>query len=161
MSHSLEHYISTGGHLNNVLSINPDVRNDDSTFSDDTNHTSDGLAYVCATLTHKLKLYDDNNEHRGKALFAEDLCYWLNTPAPPCDGLSPLHWLGLNPLVKLGAPTYGLVERFEDTTRDLFQTSLDPFHDIDGNVQGGFMTVSDQLSDVNKKLDFLACAILS
>ncbi|KAH8982131.1 hypothetical protein EDB86DRAFT_2834528 [Lactarius hatsudake] len=123
-------------------------------------------------------MFDDNNERRGKALFAEDLCYWLNTPAPSCNGLSPLHWLGLNPLVKLGAPTchFGpprpppppdpsllaeMTDSFADTTRDLLRSSLDPFHDIDGNVQGGFMDVSDQLTDINKKLDFLARTILS
>ncbi|KAH8996078.1 hypothetical protein EDB86DRAFT_2829219 [Lactarius hatsudake] len=149
-----------------------------SQFSDDTDHASDGLAYICATLAHKLQLYDEKNERRGKALFAEDLCYWLNTPAPACENLSPLHWLGLNPLVRLGAPTshFGppppppipdpsahdeLVERIADSTRDIFQYSIAPFHDIDGNVQGGFMDVTDRLDDVNKKLDFLARTLLS
>ncbi|KAH8995069.1 hypothetical protein EDB86DRAFT_3077875 [Lactarius hatsudake] len=178
MSHSTDHYIHTGGHLQDVFSIQPDVPDNDSVFSDDTDHASDGLAYICATFAHKLQLYDEKNERCGKALFAEDLCYWLNTPAPACDHLSPLHWLGLNPLVRLGAPTShfgppppptipdpsaydGLIERFEDTTRDLLQTSLDPFHNIDGNVQGGFLDVADQLADVNKKLNFLARSILS
>ncbi|KAH8983485.1 hypothetical protein EDB86DRAFT_3122469 [Lactarius hatsudake] len=179
MSRPLDHYISTGGHLDDLRAAMTDGDDDgQSQFSDDSDHASDGLNYVHATITHQLKLYDENNERRGKALYAEDLCYWLNTPAPSCDGLSPLHWLGLNPLVKLGAPTchFGppppppppdttaheeLVERFEDTTRDLFNSSLAPFHDIDGNVQGGFMDVSDRLDDVNKKLDFLARALLS
>ncbi|KAH9004640.1 hypothetical protein EDB86DRAFT_3200382 [Lactarius hatsudake] len=178
MSHSTDHYIRTGGHLQDVFPMQPDVHDNDSVFSDDTDHASDGLAYICATFTHKLQLYDEKNERRGKALFAEDLCYWLNTPAPACDNLSPLHWLGLNPLVRLGAPSchFGppppppppdttaqdeLVERFEDTTRDLLNSSLAPFHDIDGNVQGGFMEVNDRLDDFNKKLDFLARTLLS
>ncbi|KAH8997810.1 hypothetical protein EDB86DRAFT_3076343 [Lactarius hatsudake] len=152
MSRPTDHYIRTGGHLQDVFSLQPDVPDNDSVFSDDTDHASDGLAYICATFAHKLQLYDEKNERRGKALFAEDLCYWLNTPAPACNSLSPLHWLGLNPL---------LVERFEDTTRDLLNSSLAPFHDIDGNVQGGFMDVSDRLDDVNKKLDFLARTLLS
>ncbi|KAH8979558.1 hypothetical protein EDB86DRAFT_3088764 [Lactarius hatsudake] len=150
MSRPLEHYISTGGHLDNLRAAMTDGEDDSqSQFSDDTDHASDGLNFVYATITHQLKLYDDNNERRGKALFAEDLCYWLNTPAPACDNLSPLHWLGLNPL------------RIADSTRDIFQYSIAPFHDIDGNVQGGFMDVNDRLDDVNKKLDFLARTLLS
>ncbi|KAH8980256.1 hypothetical protein EDB86DRAFT_3137288 [Lactarius hatsudake] len=179
MPRPLEHYTSTGGHLDNLRAAMTDGEDDgQSQFSDDTDHASDGLAYICATFAHKLQLHDENNERRGKALFAEDLCYWLNTPAPACENLSPLHWLGLNPLVRLGAPTshYGppppppipdppihdeLVERIADSTRDIFQYSIAPFHDIDGNVQGGFMDVNDRLDDVNKKLDFLARTLLS
>ncbi|KAH8982247.1 hypothetical protein EDB86DRAFT_3086316 [Lactarius hatsudake] len=179
MSHSFEHYLTTGGHLDDLQAAMTDGDADgQSQFSDDSDHASDGLNYVHATITHQLKLYDDNNERRGKALYAEDLCYWLNTPAPSCNGLSPLHWLGLNPLVKLGAPTchFGppppppppdtstlerLADTFADATRDLLNPFFSPFEDIDGSVQGGFSNVNHRLDDVNKKLDFLARNLLS
>ncbi|KAH8999608.1 hypothetical protein EDB86DRAFT_2828229 [Lactarius hatsudake] len=174
MSHSFEHYLTTGGHLDTLQAAMTDGDDDgQSQFSDDSDHASDGLNYIHATITHQLKLYDDNNERRGKALYADDLCYWLNTPAPSCDGLSPLHWLGLNPLVKLGAPTChfgpppdtsileGLADTFADTTRDLLNPFFSPFQDIDGSVQGGFSDVNHRLDDVNKKLDFLARSLLS
>ncbi|KAH8976623.1 hypothetical protein EDB86DRAFT_3095267 [Lactarius hatsudake] len=141
MSHPTEHYISTGGHLQDVFSIQPNVPDDDSVFSDDSDHASDGMAYICATLTHKITMFDNNNEHRGKALFTEDLCYWLNTPAPSCDD--------------------GLAEAYAETTRDLLNPFFSPFQDIDGCVQGGFSDVNYRLDDVNKKLDFLARTLLS
>ncbi|KAH8984158.1 hypothetical protein EDB86DRAFT_3084709 [Lactarius hatsudake] len=141
MSHSIDHYINTGGHLQDVFSVQPDAPDDDSVFSDDSDHASDGIAYICATLTHKLTMFDNNNERRGKALFAEDLCYWLNTPAPSCDE--------------------GLAETFADTTRDLLNPFFSPFQDIDGSVQGGFLDINYRLDDVNKKLDFLARTLLS
>ncbi|KAH8994155.1 hypothetical protein EDB86DRAFT_3078361 [Lactarius hatsudake] len=179
MSHSFEHYLTTGGHLDTLQAAMTDGDDDgQSQFSDDSDHASDGLNYIHATITRQLKLYDDDNGRRGKALYAEDLCYWLNTPAPSCDGLSPLHWLGLNPLVKLGAPTChfgppppppppdtstleGLVDSFADATRDLLNPFFSPFQDIDGSVQGGFTDVNHRLDDVNKKLDFLARNLLS
>ncbi|KAH9051962.1 hypothetical protein EDB87DRAFT_1728314 [Lactarius vividus] len=39
------------------------------------------------------------------AAFAAELVDNLNTPASHWDGLTALHWLGLNPLVRLGAPS--------------------------------------------------------
>ncbi|KAH9051442.1 hypothetical protein EDB87DRAFT_1582568 [Lactarius vividus] len=42
---------------------------------------------------------------RSKAAFAAELVDNLNTPASHWDGLTALHWLGLNPLVRLGAPS--------------------------------------------------------
>ncbi|KAH8978112.1 hypothetical protein EDB86DRAFT_3155437 [Lactarius hatsudake] len=91
---------------------------------------------------------------------------------PPCTGLAstPSSGSGLRPLTSgplLPPPipdpsTHAeLVERIADSTRDIFQYSIAPFHDIDGNVQGGFMDVNDRLNDVNKKLDFLARTLLS
>ncbi|KAH8979526.1 hypothetical protein EDB86DRAFT_3088784 [Lactarius hatsudake] len=178
MAHPLNHYISTGGHLDDVRGTTLDIGDADSAFSDDSDHASDGIAYICATLTHKITMFDDSDERRGKALFAEDLCYWLNTPAPSCDGLSPLHWLGLNPLVKLGAPTchFGppppppppdtslledVTEWFADATCDLLNPFFSPFKDIDSTVQGGFTDVGHRLDDVNRKLDFLARTLIS
>ncbi|KAH8993540.1 hypothetical protein EDB86DRAFT_3171222 [Lactarius hatsudake] len=137
-----------------------------------------GLQFIQDALVDGIYYVDSAGLTRTKAQIAEDFVMVLNTPADACDGLSPLHWLGLNPVVRLGAPSChfgppppptipdpsaydGLIECFEDTTRDLLRSSLNPFHDIDGNVQGGFMDVSDQLVDVNKKLDFLARTILS
>ncbi|KAH8989009.1 hypothetical protein EDB86DRAFT_3201715 [Lactarius hatsudake] len=141
MSHPTDHYISTGGHLQDVFSLQPDVPDNDSVLSDDTDHASDGMAYICATLTHKLPMFDNNNERRGKALFAEDLCYWLNTPSLSCDE--------------------DVTERFMDATRDLLNPFFSPFQDIDGSVQGGFSDVNYCLDDVNKKLNFLARTLLS
>ncbi|KAH9051808.1 hypothetical protein EDB87DRAFT_1693606 [Lactarius vividus] len=44
------------------------------------------------------------NPH-SKAAFAAELVDNLNTPTSHWDGLTALHWLGLNPLVHLGAPS--------------------------------------------------------
>ncbi|KAH8993557.1 hypothetical protein EDB86DRAFT_3078594 [Lactarius hatsudake] len=142
MSHSFEHYLTTGGHLDTLQAAMTDGDDDgQSQFSNDSDHASDGLNYIHATITRQLKLYDNDNERHGKALYAKDLCYWLNMPAPSCDD--------------------GLAETFADTTRDLLNPFFSPFQDIDGSVQGGFSDVNYRLDGVDKKLDFLARTLLS
>ncbi|KAH9052851.1 hypothetical protein EDB87DRAFT_1691318 [Lactarius vividus] len=63
-----------------------------------------GLEYLVTILSDMSTLTPSGNP-RSKAAFAAELVDNLNTPASHWDGLTALHWLGLNPLVRLGAPS--------------------------------------------------------
>ncbi|KAH9052236.1 hypothetical protein EDB87DRAFT_1692632 [Lactarius vividus] len=63
-----------------------------------------GLEYLVMILSDMSTLTPSGNP-RSKAAFAAELVDNLNTPASHWDGLTALHWLGLNPLVRLGAPS--------------------------------------------------------
>ncbi|KAH9067682.1 hypothetical protein EDB87DRAFT_1573260 [Lactarius vividus] len=62
-----------------------------------------GLQFLVMLLSDMSTLTPSGNPH-SKAAFAAELVNTLNTPASHWDGLTALHWLGLNPLVRLGAP---------------------------------------------------------
>ncbi|KAH8982322.1 hypothetical protein EDB86DRAFT_3086226 [Lactarius hatsudake] len=180
MPKSFEHYLETGGHLQDVHDVfgGGPLPSADYPSPPPMDPVAYGLMFIQDAFQGGINTIDCEGHPCSKALIAKDVAMVLNTPADACDGLSPLHWLGLNPVVKLGAPTchHGppppppppdnslleeMTEKFADTTRDLLQYSLDPFHNINGNVQGGFTNVSEQLADINKKPNFLARALLS
>ncbi|KAH9050331.1 hypothetical protein EDB87DRAFT_1696966 [Lactarius vividus] len=66
-----------------------------------------GLEYLVTILSDMSTLTPSGNP-RSKAAFAAELVDNLNTPASHWDGLTALHWLGLNPLVRLGAPSVAI-----------------------------------------------------
>ncbi|KAH9169028.1 hypothetical protein EDB89DRAFT_2073447 [Lactarius sanguifluus] len=121
----------------------------------------------------------DNTDGQKPQLMAE-LMDMLNTPAPHTEGLSPLHWLGLNPLVILGAPTghlgplppptppsqdpkfhQSVTDAVSGVVDDCFRGHLEPFHSMSGNVQCGFEDVNRRLDEIDKKFNFLVRASLS
>ncbi|KAH8979388.1 hypothetical protein EDB86DRAFT_3088991 [Lactarius hatsudake] len=153
MPKSFEHYLQTGGHLQDVDNVFGGGSSClDHPSSPPVSDVAHGLQFIQDAISDGIDYVDSKGLLRTKAQITEDFVMVLNTLAEACDGLSPLHWLGLNPM---------MTDWFADTTRDLLQSSLDPFHNIDGNVQGGFMDVSDQFGAINKKLDFLARTLLS
>ncbi|KAH9057753.1 hypothetical protein EDB87DRAFT_1685912 [Lactarius vividus] len=62
-----------------------------------------GLEYLSMILSELATITPSGNP-RTKASYAAELVETLNTPAKHWDGLTALHWLGLNPLARLGAP---------------------------------------------------------
>ncbi|KAH8996079.1 hypothetical protein EDB86DRAFT_3077204 [Lactarius hatsudake] len=154
MSHDFDHYMETGGHLQDIHDAFGELPG--SNFSSPP--PMDPVSYSVLFLLVSLQSQVNTMDHKGcpclKALIAEDLVTVLNTPAATCNDLSPLHWLGLNPVVSID-------EMVSTSMHKLLQSSLEPFHDLDGDVQSGFQDVSAQLADVNKKLDFLAHTLLS
>ncbi|KAH9172244.1 hypothetical protein EDB89DRAFT_2070041 [Lactarius sanguifluus] len=110
----------------------------------------------------------------------------LNTPASLTEGLSPLHWLGLNPVVILGAPTGhlgpqpppaptttpplpsqdpNLPQLVSDAVVgivvDEFTHTMWPISVMSEDVQEGFEEMSHRFNAMEKKLDFLARLSLS
>ncbi|KAH9160307.1 hypothetical protein EDB89DRAFT_2082031 [Lactarius sanguifluus] len=94
----------------------------------------------------------------------------LNTPAASTGGLSPLHWLGLNPLVILGAPTghqgpalpppppnSTLINSLTQAISSAVASSL---QDITTGMFEASLETEKSFSDINRKLDFLARKIL-
>ncbi|KAH9056606.1 hypothetical protein EDB87DRAFT_1687176 [Lactarius vividus] len=61
-----------------------------------------GLKYLSMLLSNILTL---SGNPCSKAAFTAELANNLNTPASYWDGLTALHWLSLNPLICLGAPS--------------------------------------------------------
>ncbi|KAH8998298.1 hypothetical protein EDB86DRAFT_3149378 [Lactarius hatsudake] len=169
MPKSFKHYLQTGGHLQDV----PDVFGGGShrpsrTSSPPMDDIAHGLSFIQDAISDGIDYVDSAGLARTKAQIAKDFVMVLNTPAEACWGPPPATLAPLLPLWPPSSPPPPnttlldeMTERFADTTRDLLQSSLDPFHNIDGNVQGGFMDVADQLANVNKKLDFLARTLLS
>ncbi|KAI9428870.1 hypothetical protein BJY52DRAFT_1200759 [Lactarius psammicola] len=74
-------------------------------LSDPLDAEASGVMAINDLLINHLDPSDADGRPKRKAQFAEDFQFFFNTPTPIFDGLSPLHWLGLNPVVKLGAPT--------------------------------------------------------
>ncbi|KAH9171469.1 hypothetical protein EDB89DRAFT_1906935 [Lactarius sanguifluus] len=122
----------------------------------------------------------DDHSHEGKVLLMAALLHDLNTPVVRLGGLSPLHWLGLNPLVILGAPTGHLgpplppIPLSEDpnlhqsisdavcgVVGDQFRFGLEPLETLSEEVRSGFEATDTRFSAIEKKLNFLAQLSLS
>ncbi|KAH9160016.1 hypothetical protein EDB89DRAFT_1915310 [Lactarius sanguifluus] len=97
MSHDFDHYLTTGGHLDDVQNM----LQGSSTPPPPHQHPSpDDRALEFVYDVFQDLASGDHDRPRLMAAALES----LNAPAPLLGGLSPLHWLGLNPLVILGAP---------------------------------------------------------
>ncbi|KAH9165741.1 hypothetical protein EDB89DRAFT_2076524 [Lactarius sanguifluus] len=122
----------------------------------------------------------DDHSSEGKLLLMAALLHELNAPIVRLGGLSPLHWLGLNPLVILGAPTGHLgpplppVPPSEDpnlhqsisdvvcgVVGDQFRLGLEPLETLSEEVRLGFEATDTRFSAIEKKLNFLAQIALS
>ncbi|KAH9168134.1 hypothetical protein EDB89DRAFT_2074262 [Lactarius sanguifluus] len=181
MSNNFDHYLSTGGHLDDIQNMyrgsspgspSPAPRRGPS----HSHPTPDarGLDFVTDVLQ------DIVAGDLGKPQLMAELLEQLNTPAALLGGLSPLHWLGLNPLVILGAPTGHLgpplppappsqdpelhqtvTDAVSGVVDDCFRGHLEPFHNMSGDVQCGFEDVNRRLDEIDKKFNFLVRASLS
>ncbi|KAH9175873.1 hypothetical protein EDB89DRAFT_2066072 [Lactarius sanguifluus] len=106
-----------------------------------------------------------------KAQAMSKLMTILNTPASPLGDLSLLHWLGLNPLVILGAPTGHLSPALPspppDTTltdhlTGVVHSAIDQsLQDITAGMYEASLEMEKSFSDINRKLNFLARQLLT
>ncbi|KAH9166825.1 hypothetical protein EDB89DRAFT_1910409 [Lactarius sanguifluus] len=125
------------------------------------------------------ELLDDHSQE-GKVQFMAALLHTLNAPVVKLDGLTPLHWLGLNPLVILGAPTGhlgplppptlpsedpNLHQTISDVVSgavgDQFRFGLEPLETLSEEVRSGFESTDNRFAEIEKKLAFLARLSLS
>ncbi|KAH9159113.1 hypothetical protein EDB89DRAFT_2084736 [Lactarius sanguifluus] len=181
MSDNFDHYLSTGGHLDDIQNMyrgsSPGLPSPAPRRGPSHSHpTSDsrGLDYVTDVLQ------DLAASDLGKPQLMAELLEQLNAPAALLGGLSPLHWLGLNPLVILGAPTGHLgpplppappsqdpelhqtvTDAVSGVVDDCFRGHLEPFHDMSGDVQVGFQDMVRRFDDIDKKFNFLTRTLLS
>ncbi|KAH9166619.1 hypothetical protein EDB89DRAFT_2128736 [Lactarius sanguifluus] len=136
--------------------------------------TQRGLEFV-------LEIFQDLAVSRlDKPRLMAEMLETLNTPAALTEGLSPLHWLGLNPLVILGTPTGHLgpplppappsndpnlhqviTDVVNNVVGDQFRFGLEPLTALSEELRSGFEVTDDQFAVIEKKLDFLARLSLS
>ncbi|KAH9163145.1 hypothetical protein EDB89DRAFT_2079118 [Lactarius sanguifluus] len=180
MSSSFDNYLSTGGHLDDIQAMyrgpSPGAPPSSSYPPFDPNAAKHGIDYILDLFSN---FAIDNSDCQKPQLMAE-LMDMLNTPAPHTEGLTPLHWLGLNPLVILGAPTGHLgplppptppsqdpelhqtvIDAVSSVVDNCFRGHLEPFHSMSGDVQCGFEDVNNRLNEMDKKFNFLTRTLLS
>ncbi|KAH9165560.1 hypothetical protein EDB89DRAFT_2076663 [Lactarius sanguifluus] len=174
MPKSYEHYIHTGGHMDAVHDAFPPPST--STPLPHPSPDQRGITFIADLLNELL----DDHIHGGKAQLMAAFLDVFNSPAALTDGLSPLHWLGLNPLVILGAPTGhlgpqtppaplsedpNLHQTISDVVSgvvgDQFRYGLEPLGTLSEEVRSGFETTDSRFSEIEKKLAFLARTLLS
>ncbi|KAH9026206.1 hypothetical protein EDB85DRAFT_2149282 [Lactarius pseudohatsudake] len=124
-------------------------------------HARRGISHIIDTLW-------GIDPHCDKPQLMAELLDFFNYPTPNTEGLTPLHWLGLNPLVILGAPAGHFspppppdTTQMDDLKRfvsDAFAHAMTPFG---GLLMALEETVAANQASVDKKLDFLARNLLS
>ncbi|KAH9160314.1 hypothetical protein EDB89DRAFT_2081984 [Lactarius sanguifluus] len=176
-----DHYMNTGGHREDVLNAlhAPSTSYSSSPHSHPSTDAR-GLNFV-TDIFQDLVASDF-----GKPQLMAELLEVLNTPATLTNGLSPLHWLGLNPLVILGAPTGHLgpqpppaptpppIPPSQDPDLpqlitnavagiicDEVKYAIGPISTMSEDMREGFEEMSCHFEAVEKKLDFLARLSLS
>ncbi|KAH9176466.1 hypothetical protein EDB89DRAFT_1903247 [Lactarius sanguifluus] len=176
---SFDDYLSTGGHLDNIQAMywGPSPGTPPSSYPlFDPKAIKHGVDFILNLFSN----FAMDNANGQKPQLMAELMDMLNTPAPHTEGLTPLHWLSLNPLVILGAPTGHLgplpppaplsqdpdlhqtiVDAVGGVVDNCFCGHLEPFHNMSGDVQVGFEDINCRLDEMDKKFNFLVHASLS
>ncbi|KAH9169041.1 hypothetical protein EDB89DRAFT_2073464 [Lactarius sanguifluus] len=161
-----DHYMNTGGHLDNIPAalLGGGLPSAPSSPHPHPYSDAQGMAVVRDVLSDIL----DDHAQEGKVQLMAALLHMLNTPVVLLGGLTPLHWLGLNPLVILGAlvghlgpsppppilPSQDpdLHQAISDTVcgavGDQFRYGLAPLEDLSTEVHKGFEEMSRRFNVV-------------
>ncbi|KAH9162195.1 hypothetical protein EDB89DRAFT_1913383 [Lactarius sanguifluus] len=157
-----DHYMNTGGHREDFLNALHAPSTSYSSAAPHGHPSSDVRSLEFITDIFQDLVASD----LGKPQLMAELLEVLNTPAALTNGLSPLHWLGLNPLVILGAPTDpDLPQLITDAVAgiigDEVKYAVLPISNMSEDMREGFEAMSHRFDAMEKKLDFLARLTLS
>ncbi|KAH9164812.1 hypothetical protein EDB89DRAFT_2138481 [Lactarius sanguifluus] len=159
MSHNFEHYLSTGGHLDDIQNMyrggspgspSPAPR---SGSLHPPSSNSDGLDYVT-------DIFQDILPPSGGSLPSTGLA---STPSSSWV-LRLVIWA---PLSLLPPPSQDpelhqtVTDAVSGVVDDCFRGHLEPFHDMSGDVQVGFQDMVRRFDDIDKKFNFLTRTLLS